>query len=107
MLDKGALQLAATGEHYQEIRRRIVLAGDRIDIQQLSARSQSGPLEVQGWVHLAGGTLQQVDVAVRAREFTAMNTPGIQAVTSIDLVVRGSLQAMTATGTVTVPRLRV
>ena len=36
-----------------------------------------------------------------------MDTPGIQAVTSMDLVVRGSLQAMTATGTVTVPRLRV
>jgi translocation and assembly module TamB len=86
---------------------RIVLAGDRIDIQELRVGSQSGPLEVQGWVQLAGVTLQQVDVTVRAREFTAMNTPAIQAVTSMDLAVRGSLQAMTATGTVTVPRLRV
>jgi translocation and assembly module TamB len=106
-LDNGAVQLAATGERYRDIRVRIVLAGDRIDIQQLHVGSQSGPLEVQGWAELAGATLHQVDVSVRAREFTAMNTPGIQAVTSMDLAVRGSLQAMTATGTVTVPRLRV
>jgi autotransporter translocation and assembly factor TamB len=106
-LDKGALQLAVTGERYRDIRMRILLAGDRIDIQELHVGSQSGALDVQGWAQLAGVTLQQVDVTVRAREFTAMNTPGIQAVTSIDLDVRGSLQAMRATGTVTVPRLRV
>jgi len=51
-----------------------------------------------GWVLLAGSTLQQIDVTVRAHEFTAMNTPGIQAMTNMDLAVRGSLKAMTATG---------
>ncbi|HSF33421.1 MAG TPA: translocation/assembly module TamB domain-containing protein [Candidatus Tectomicrobia bacterium] len=106
-MENGALQLAATGERYRDIQMRIVMAGDRIDIQQLRVGSQSGPLEVMGWVQLAGSTLQQVDVTVRAREFTAMNTPGIQAVVDMDVAVRGSLQAMTATGTVTVPRLRV
>ena len=44
---------------------------------------------------------------MQARDFTAMNTPFIQAQTSMDLAVRGSLQEMTATGTITVPRLRV
>jgi translocation and assembly module TamB len=107
VMDNGALQLAATGERYREIQMRIVMTGDRIDIQQLRVGSQSGPLEVMGWAQLAGSTLQQVDVAVRAQEFTAMNTPGIQAMVNMDLAVRGSLQAMTATGTVTVPRLRV
>jgi autotransporter translocation and assembly factor TamB len=107
LMDNGSLQLAATGERYRDIQIRIVMTGDRIDIQQLRVGSQTGPLEVMGWVLLAGSTLQQVDVTVRAREFTAMNTPGIQAVTHMDLAVRGSLKAMTATGTVTVPRLRV
>ena len=106
-LDNGALQLAVTGERYRDIRMRIVLTGERIDIQELRVGSQTGQLEVQGWAQLADVTLQQVDVTIRAREFTAMNTPGIQALTSMDLVVRGSLQEMTATGTVTVPRLRV
>ncbi len=107
VLNNGALQLAATGERYRDIQMRIVMTGDRIDIQQLQVGSQSGPLEVMGWVLLAGSTLQQIDVTVRAREFTAMNTPGIQAMTNMDLAVRGSLKAMTATGTVTVARLRV
>jgi autotransporter translocation and assembly factor TamB len=107
VMDNGALQLAATGERYRDMQMRIVMTGDRIDIQQLRVGSQSGPLEVMGWAQLAGSTLQQVDVTVRAQEFTAMNTPGIQAMVNMDLAVRGSLQAMTATGTVTVPRLQV
>ena len=54
-------------ERYQDIQMRMVLTGDRIDIQQLRVGSQSGALEVTGWVQLAGQTLQQVDVTVRAR----------------------------------------
>ena len=107
VMDHGALQLAATGERYRDIQMRIVMAGDRIDIQQLRVGSQTGALEAMGWLQLSGTTLQQVDVTVRAREFTAMNTPGIHTVINMDVAVRGSLQAMTATGTVTVPRLRV
>jgi hypothetical protein len=64
-------------------------------------------LEVMGWAELAGQTLRQVDVTVRSRDFAVMNTPFIQAQISMDLSVRGSLQEMAATGTVTVPRLRV
>jgi translocation and assembly module TamB len=86
---------------------RIVLAGDRIDIRQMRVGSRSGALEVAGWTQLAGSTLQQVDVTVRARDFTAMHTSFVEAVTSMDLSVRGSLQSMLATGTITVPRLRV
>ena len=88
VMNNGALQLAATGERYRDIQMRIVMTGDRIDIQQLRVGSQSGPLEVMGWVQLAGSTLQQIDVTVRAQEFTAMNTPGIQAMTNMDLAVR-------------------
>jgi translocation and assembly module TamB len=106
-LDNGALQLTMTGERYRDIRMRIMLAGDRIDIQEFHVGSQTGALEVRGSAQLAGVTLQQVNVTIQAREFTAMNTPGIQAMTSMELVVRGSLQEMTATGTVTVPRVRV
>ena len=86
---------------------RLVFAGSRIDIQQLRVGSPSGALEVMGWAELAGQTLRQVDVTVRSRDFAVMNTPFIQAQISMDLSVRGSLQEMTAAGTVTVPRLRV
>ena len=106
-LNDGVLQLAATGQRYQDIQMRLVLAGSRVDIQQLRVGSPSGALEVMGWAELAGQTLRQVDVTVRSRDFAAMNTPFIQAQISMDLSVRGSLQEMTAAGTVTVPRLRV
>jgi autotransporter translocation and assembly factor TamB len=107
LLNDGVLQLVPTGERYQDIQMRMIFAGNRIDIQQLQVGSRSGPLNVAGWVELAGQTLRQVDLTVRARDFTAMHTPFIQAQTSMDLAVRGSLQEMSATGTVTVPRLRV
>jgi translocation and assembly module TamB len=106
-MENGAVQLTATGERYRDIQLRILMSGDRIDIQQLHVGSQSGPLEATGWLRISGTTLQQVDLTIRAREFTAMNTPGIQAMVNMDVAVRGSLQAMTVTGTVTVPRLRV
>jgi translocation and assembly module TamB len=60
-----------------------------------------------GWAELAGQTLRQVDLTIRSRDFTAMHTNFIQAQTSMDLSVRGSLQEMAAAGTVTLPRLRV
>jgi autotransporter translocation and assembly factor TamB len=107
LLNDGVLQLAATGQRYQDIQMRLVFAGSRVDLQQLRVGSPSGALEVVGWAELAGQTLQQVDVTVRARDFAAMNTPFIQAHTSMDVSVRGSLQEMTAAGTVTVSRLRV
>jgi translocation and assembly module TamB len=107
LLNDGVLQLVPTGERYQDIQMRMIFAGNRIDIQRLQVGSRSGPLNVAGWVELAGQTLRQVDLTVRARDFTAMHTPFIQAQTSMDLAVRGSLQEMSATGTITVPSLRV
>jgi len=107
LLNDGVLQLEATGQRYQDIQMRLVFAGSRVDLQQLRVGSPSGALEVVGWAELAGQTLRQVDVTVRSQDFAAMNTPFIQAHTSMDLSVRGSLQEMTVAGTVTVPRLRV
>jgi translocation and assembly module TamB len=106
-LDNGALQLAATGERYKDIQARLIFAGNRVDIERLYVGSRSGPLQVKGRIESAGATLQQVNLSVQAKEFTAMHTPMMEAVISTDLNVRGSMQDMSATGTVTVPRARV
>jgi autotransporter translocation and assembly factor TamB len=106
-LNNGALQLAATGERYKDIQARLIFAGNRLDIERLYVGSRSGPLQLMGRIETAGATLQQVNLSVQAKEFTAMHTPMMEAVISTDLNVRGSLQDMTATGTVTVPRARV
>jgi autotransporter translocation and assembly factor TamB len=106
LLNDGVLQLVPTGERYRDIQVQVIMAGDRIDIQRLHVGSRSGPLDATGRVTIDGATLRQVDLTIQARDFTAMHTAFIQAQTSMDLTVRGSMQEMTASGAVTVSRLR-
>jgi autotransporter translocation and assembly factor TamB len=107
LLRDGMLQLAATGERYQDIQVRLIFAGDRVTIERLQLASRSGPLQVSGWFEHANLALRQVDVAVSARNFTAMRTPAVEAVVSADITARGTLQAVTVAGNVTVPRARL
>src|SRR5262245_7364448 len=107
VLRDGALQLVATGEPYKNIQARIILASDRITVEQLQVESHSGPLQVTGWVEHTGLTLRRIDVAVSARNFTAMRTPSVDAMVSAQLTVRGTLQETSATGSITVPQAHI
>jgi len=107
LLRDGVLQLAATGERYKDIQVHLIFAGDRVTIEQLQLASRGGPLQVTGWFEHANLALRQVDVAVSARNFTAMHTPAVEAAVSADITARGTLQAVTVTGSVTVPHARL
>jgi autotransporter translocation and assembly factor TamB len=107
LLRDGVLQLAATGERYQDIQGRIIFAGDRVTIDRLQLASHSGPLQVTGWFEHANLALRQVDMAISARDFTAMHTPSVEAAVSADITAQGTLQGVTVTGSVTVPRARL
>jgi len=107
LLRDGVLQLAATGERYKDIQVRLIFAGDRVNIERLQLVSRSGPLQVTGWIEHANLALRQVDIAVSARNFTAMRTPAVEAIVSADITARGTLQEMTVAGNVTVPRARL
>jgi translocation and assembly module TamB len=107
LLRDGVLQLAATGERYQDMQVHLTFAGDRVTIERLQIASRSGPLQVTGWFEHTNLALRQVDLALSARNFTAMHTPAIQAEVSADITARGTLQAVTVTGSVTVPQARV
>ncbi|HXH14273.1 MAG TPA: translocation/assembly module TamB domain-containing protein [Alphaproteobacteria bacterium] len=106
-LDDGALQLRAAGERYRDIQVRVRFAGDRLMIERLHVGSRTGPLQLTGYIEYIGLSLQHIDLAMQAQEFTAVYTPAIQTVVSADLAIRGSLQEMAATGSVTVPQGRV
>jgi translocation and assembly module TamB len=69
--------------------------------------SRSGPLQVTGWFEHANLALHQVDIAVSAHNFTAMHTSAIEAVVAADITARGTLQAVTVAGSVTVPQARL
>jgi autotransporter translocation and assembly factor TamB len=107
LLRDGVLQLAAIGERYQDIQVHLIFAGDRVTIERLQLASRSGPLQVTGWFEHADLALRQVSMAVSARNFTAIRTPAVEAAVSADIAVRGTLQAVTATGSVTVPSARL
>jgi translocation and assembly module TamB len=103
-LRDGVLQLAATGERYQDIEARLTFAGDRITLNQVQIGSRSGSLQLTGWLAHTGLTLRQVDIALDAHNFTAMRTSTIDAVVSAQMTVRGSQQELTVLGSLTVPR---
>ena len=107
LLRDGVLQLTATGERYQDIQTHFIFAGDRVTIERLQLGSRSGPLQVTGWIEHANLALREVDVALSARNFTAMHTSSVEAAVSADITARGTLQAVTVTGSVTVPRARL
>lgn len=106
-LRDGAIRLQPTGERYEDVQIRLAFAGDRVEIKQFQARAGGGTLQVSGGLGRAGMALGDFDVTVRADEFRAMNTRDIQAVISSDVTVKGTLQEMTATGKITVPRARI
>ena len=107
LLRDGVLQLVATGERYKDIQVHLIFAGDRVTIERLQLVSRSGPLQVTGWFEHANLALRQVDIAVAARNFTAMHTPAVEAAVSADITARGTLQAVTVAGSVTVPQARL
>ena len=57
-----------------------------------------------GWFEHANLALRQIDLALSARNFTAMHTSAVEAVVSADITARGTLQEVTVAGSVTVPR---
>ena len=106
-LRDGALLLPVTGEPYRDVQARLTLAGNRLDVDDLRLASTTGTVAVNGWLETAGRDLQRLQLALQARDFTAMNTPFIQARLSGAVEARGSLEALTVKGDVTIPRARI
>ena len=107
VVSDGTLQLAATGEAYQDIRTDLRFTGNRLTVEQFQVGSQSGNLQLSGWLQTAGSTLDKLDINIASQDFTAMNTPDIQAVLTTDLTARGSLQELAVDGVVTIPRAQI
>jgi autotransporter translocation and assembly factor TamB len=105
-LDDGVLQLAATGVQCKTIQIQMVCTGQRVELTRLHAESGDGSLDLTGWAESAQLTLQWLDLILQMHQFTLMHTPHLEAVASAVVTLRGSLEEMVATGTVTVPRAR-
>ena len=106
-LRDGQLQLLATGENYRNIQIKLLFKGNRMEIERLQVGSQTGDARIDGWIETTGINLQQLELRLKADNFTAMNTPAIQANVSSDVSVQGSLEEMVAAGDIDVSRARI
>jgi translocation and assembly module TamB len=55
----------------------------------------------------SGVSLRELDLSLKAEDFTAMHTSAIALQASSDLTLRGSLQDMTASGDIDIPQARI
>jgi len=106
-VDDGALQLTTTGVRYKDIQVQLVCSGNRVEVVQAHAQSGDGMLELTGWAESAGLTLWRLNLDLQMQQFTLIYTPVLEAVVSAAVTLRGSLDEMLATGTVSVSPARV
>ena len=106
-LDNGMLQLTTTGVRYKDIQVHLVCTGNHLEVTRLHAQSGEGTLDLTGEAESVGLTLQRLNLDLQMQQFTLIHTPALEAVVSATVALRGSLEAMLATGTVTVSPARV
>ena len=107
LLRDGVLLLAVIGEPYRDIQARLNLANNRLDIDELRLASKTGAAGVNGWLDITADGLEDLHLSLQAHDFTAMNTPSLQARLTGAVEARGSLDALTVQGDLTIPRARI
>jgi translocation and assembly module TamB len=106
-VDDGTVQLITTGVRYRDIQVHLVCTGNRVEFVQAHAQSGEGTLDLSGGAESAGLTLPRLNLDLQMQRFTLMHTPTLEAVVSAAVALRGSLDDMLATGTITVSPARL
>ncbi|PSQ83893.1 MAG: hypothetical protein BRD44_02920 [Bacteroidetes bacterium QS_7_67_15] len=101
-LTGSTLGLDALGTTYENIRARLRFTDDQVQIQEARLESGDGRLTARGAVALENLTLGQLDVAIDASQFRAIETDEYQAVASADLQLTGTTEAPILRGDVDV-----
>ena len=104
---EGVLQLTSTGEPYQDIEANLTLRGNRLEMGSLTAASSTGTLHAAGWLETHELRPKHLHLSLQAHDFNLLNTNTVQARVTGALEARGSLDALTVRGDVTVPRARI
>jgi hypothetical protein len=101
----GAATLPAMGVRDERIFGRLVLSGDTIRVDTLSAFSGGGSAAVRGIVRLAALTQPVLDLAITADNFRALDIPDFLTLTTSGAVrLSGPLYGAALTGAGTIPR---
>jgi len=98
-----AATIPALNVRYEDIGGRLVLRGDTIRVDGLTARSEKGRAEVTGYVRLDRLTKPVLDLNIAATEFKALDLKGYLTVTASGrLALAGPVFGATLTGSGTV-----
>ncbi len=98
-----AATIPALNVRYEDIGGRLVLRGDTIRVDGLTARSEKGRAEVTGYVRLDRLTKPVLDLNIAATEFKALDLKGYLTVTASGrLALAGPVFGATLTGRGTV-----
>lgn len=106
-LQDGRLVHAKIGEPYTDIQTRALFKGNRLNIERFEVSSSTGTARLRGWMETDGLVFSRANLTLDANEFTAVKTRALEAVVSSDVTVRGSQEALAASGSITVPRARI
>ncbi len=94
-----AATIPALDVHYEDVNGRLVLSGDTIAIEALSARSDKGRADVSGVVRLERLTRPVLDLRIAADQFKALDLKNNVAITASGrLALRGPVFGATLTG---------
>jgi autotransporter translocation and assembly factor TamB len=96
-LRNGRIELTATGVAYHNVRVTAVAMGDRLEVQELRARTGEGVLDGSGTIGLGTARSAGVGVRIALKDFLAIRRPAYEAVVS---------GALDLTGTLAMPELR-
>ena len=107
---RGGLEISGAGAtipalnvRYDDISGRLVLRGDTIRVEALTARSEKGRAEVTGYLRLDRLTKPVLNLSIAATEFKALDLKGYLTVTaSAQLALAGPVFGATLTGRGTV-----
>ncbi len=80
----------------------LVFNQDRLEVQQLTARSGGGLLNIAGFVGLANGV--DMNLTATAKEMRLRYPPGVSAMANADLKLTGTFNNSTLSGDITVTR---
>ena len=86
----GSIYIQPTNTPYRDVRMEVLLQDDVVEIRDLSIRSGSGELTLNGSMNLDGFETDQVNLILKTQNFTISDTRDLKAAVSIDADITGS-----------------
>ncbi len=111
-LISGRLEVSNAGLSYadlpnglSDIRGRLIFNQDRLQVEQLTARTGGGTLDIGGFVSYGQGL--SFNLAASGRDFRLRYPPGVSTAADANLTLTGSAQSALLAGAVTITRFGV